>query len=83
MKKILLIATGGTIASKSGDLGLIPAIGGGDMLDYVPEVRTFCNVDSVQLYNIDSTNVTPAHWVSIAEKIREVYDLYLQIKESL
>lgn len=76
MKKILLIATGGTIASKSGDLGLIPAIGGGNMLDYVPEVRSFCQVDSVQLYNIDSTNVTPAHWVRIAEKIREVYERY-------
>lgn len=76
MKKILLIATGGTIASKSGDLGLKPAIGGGDMLDYVPEIRALCQVDSVQVYNIDSTNITPDHWITLASTIAQNYDQY-------
>ena len=76
MKKILLIATGGTIASRSGDLGLKPTMGSSDMLDYVPEIRNFCNVDSMQIYNIDSTNVTPDHWVKLATAIKENYDSY-------
>ena len=76
MKKILLIATGGTIASKSGDLGLKPSMSTSDMLDFVPEIRSFCSVDTIQVYNIDSTNVTPGHWVKLASTIQEYYDAY-------
>ncbi len=76
MKKILLIATGGTIASKSGDLGLKPTMGSTDMLDYVPEIKDFCLVDTLQIYNIDSTNVTPQHWVRLATAIYENYSRY-------
>ena len=76
MKKILLIATGGTIASKSGQAGLIPELSAGGLLDCVPEIKTFCHADSLQIYNIDSTNVTPAHWVKLASTIQEQYDKY-------
>ena len=76
MKKILLIATGGTIASKSGDMGLKPDMGGANMLDYVPEIRSLCLVDVVQPYNIDSTNITPAHWVKLASVLKEAYEHY-------
>lgn len=76
MKKILLIATGGTIASRSGDLGLKPTMGSTDMLDYVPEIKDFCLVDTLQIYNIDSTNVTPQHWVALATAIYENYSRY-------
>ena len=76
MKKILLIATGGTIASKSGDMGLKPDMGGANMLDYVPQIRACCRVDTVQPYNIDSTNITPEHWVRLASLIKEEYENY-------
>ena len=76
MKKILLIATGGTIASKSSEQGLAPAIGSEELLSYVPEIKSFCNVDTAQIFNIDSTNVTPEHWLEIAKTIRENYDRY-------
>ncbi|MBQ2740275.1 MAG: asparaginase [Clostridia bacterium] len=76
MKKILLIATGGTIASKSGDMGLKPHMDSAYMLDYVPEIRSFCKVDGVQPYNIDSTNITPKHWVELATVIRDNYADY-------
>jgi L-asparaginase len=75
-KKILLIATGGTIASQSSANGLIPEIGAEKLLRYVPEILNFCSVDAVQLYNIDSTNVTPAHWLLLAKAIKENYDKY-------
>lgn len=76
MKKILLIATGGTIASKAGKNGLTPALSPEGLLGYVPEIFEFCQADWVQIYNIDSTNVTPLHWMKLAETIKGNYDKY-------
>lgn len=76
MKKILMIATGGTIASRGGEDGLAPEMDSDGLLDCVPEIRDFCRADSVQIFNIDSTNVTPDHWVKLAETIKDNYDLY-------
>ena len=75
-KKILLLATGGTIASQVGASGLIPALQAEALLKCVPEVLEWCDVDAIQLYNIDSTNVTPAHWLKLAGAIKEHYDAY-------
>ena len=66
MKKILMIATGGTIASRGGAEGLEPGLMPEELLSMVPEIREFCTPDSVQIFNIDSTNITPEHWVRIA-----------------
>ena len=76
MKKILLIATGGTIASHSRGEGLIPELGAEGLLKFVPEVLDFCVPSAIQIYNIDSTNVTPAHWIKLAKTIQENYDDY-------
>ena len=75
-KKILLIATGGTIASQLGEEGLVPSIGAEKLLKCVPEIFDFCDVDAVQPYNIDSTNVTPAHWITLAKTVQENYERY-------
>ena len=76
LKKILLIATGGTIACKKDEAGLSPVMTIDEILSYVPEVRNFCEVDSVQLFNIDSTNITPAHWLKLSATVEENYDKY-------
>ena len=76
MKKILMIATGGTIASKRSENGLSPQMTSDEILAYVPKVREFCQVSEFQLMNIDSTNVTPDDWVKMARAIRDNYDLY-------
>ena len=73
-KKILLIGTGGTIACKQSDSGLIPVLTAEELLSHVPEVREFCQVTSLQLCNIDSTDVTPSHWLEFARAIKENYD---------
>ena len=74
MKKILLIATGGTIASQLGAEGMIPGIQADGLLKYVPEVLEICQPSAVQIYNIDSTNVTPEHWIKLAQTIKDNYD---------
>ena len=76
MKKILLISTGGTIATKKTDHGLTPQLTSDEILESVPQVREFCQVTPVQLFNIDSSNMQPENWVRIAEKIQETYDQY-------
>ncbi len=75
-KNILLIATGGTIASKKTDEGLAPQITSEELLGYVPEIKEFCNVDAIQLLNIDSTNIQPEHWILITETIENNYSIY-------
>ena len=50
MKKILLLATGGTIASKpTAAGGLAPAITSEELLSFVPELAKLCEIDAVQL----------------------------------
>lgn len=58
-KRILMIATGGTIASKRSENGLKPLITSDELLSYVPDARHFCQADAIQVLNIDSTNVQP------------------------
>ena len=76
MKKILFIGTGGTIASELNGGALSPALTAEQLLRHVPGVSHFCSVDAVQLFTLDSTNITPSHWLAMAEKIEENYDRY-------
>ena len=76
MKRILMLATGGTIASMESGHGLSPAITSEEILSHVPSVGELCQVEAVQLMNLDSTNVGPEHWLNIANAVRERYDSY-------
>ncbi len=76
MKRILMLATGGTIASMETGHGLSPAITSEEILSHVPAVGELCQVEAVQLMNLDSTNVGPAHWLEMAAAIRENYEDY-------
>ena len=76
MKKILMLGTGGTIASKQMGNGLAPAITPEELLSYIPEVKNFCEVDTLQVCNIDSTNMNPEHWKLIVRALEENYDRY-------
>lgn len=76
MKKILMIGTGGTIASKWSENGLTPGLTSEDILAYIPQVMDVCQVDTLQVCNIDSTNVTPKHWSMLSHTIQENYEAY-------
>ena len=77
MKRILLIATGGTIASRPTAAGaLAPALTSAELLACVPELADVCRIDAVQLYNLDSTSIGPAQWAGIAAAVRRHYDEY-------
>lgn len=73
-KRILLLATGGTIASRKSDNGLKPQITPEELIEYIPQVKEICDVEAVQLLNLDSTNMEPSHWKLMVHAIREHYD---------
>lgn len=75
-KKILLIATGGTIASRETEHGLAPSVSPAVLCRSVPETAEFCNLEAIQLFNIDSTNIQPEHWLLIAETIEKNFAEY-------
>ena len=74
--KILLICTGGTIASKKKSNGLAPGMDGDELLSYIPSVREKIDVDVVQICSIDSTNMAPEYWTMMVDVIEKNYDLY-------
>ena len=76
MKKILLIATGGTIASKKSDSGLKPQISSQELISYIPSILEICEVDTYQLLSLDSSNMEPKHWSMIVECVQENYEKY-------
>ena len=76
MKKVLLIGTGGTIASDVTANGLAPELTTEQLLAQIPAISDICDVDCVQLLNLDSTNMEPRHWLMIARCIREHYGAY-------
>ena len=70
MKKILLIATGGTIASRETAHGLRPALSGEDMRTAIGAADAAIEV--IDLLSLDSTNIAPAHWQMIARRVADV-----------
>ena len=76
MKKILMIGTGGTIASEVTESGLAPELTTEQLLARIPAISDICDVDCVQLLNLDSTNMAPEHWLLLARCIRENYGRY-------
>lgn len=67
MKKLLLIATGGTIAASQGENGLTPTLDVKQLMEQLPkQLHQQYQIDCQQLMNIDSAEMTPADWVKIA-----------------
>ena len=73
LSKILLLSTGGTIASKvdyrTG--AVTPILTAEELNSSVPELATIANIDAEVLFSEYSENIMPEHWLKIAEKIKE------------
>lgn len=75
-KRILLLTTGGTIASGDRGSGLAPVLSSEDFLQYVREFETVCELVPMEVCSIDSTNMDVSHWLMLARAIRENYEAY-------
>ncbi len=76
MKKILMITTGGTIASIPSNNGLIPKISGKDIISLMPELKNICTIDTLELLNIDSSNISKKHYILMLDTLEKNYDNY-------
>lgn len=76
MKKILVIGTGGTIASRPSEDGLKPGADVSELLSYVPEAKTLCELYMIQVMSIDSTNMLPKYWCMLVDTIEKYYTEY-------
>lgn len=70
MKRILIITTGGTIACERTENGRTPSHGGA----WLTAGLTGCEITVCDLFSCDSTDISPAHWRKIYEKVRESAD---------
>ena len=71
LPKILLLSTGGTIASRidyrTG--AVTPALTAAELNASVPELATIANIDTEVLFSEYSENLLPQHWIKIAERL--------------
>ncbi len=74
MKKLMFIATGGTIASGDSGGGLTPEASAEELLSGIRV--TDAEVHAVQPFALDSTNLTPQHWTELAVLIRDCWQDY-------
>ncbi len=74
-KHILLLTTGGTIASAPGGDGLAPQ-GSGIFRREMEQLGTYYDITVEDLICLDSSNIRPAEWQLIAEGIWRNKDLY-------
>jgi glutamyl-tRNA(Gln) amidotransferase subunit D len=76
LPKILLLSTGGTIASKvdyrTG--AVTPALSAEELNASVPEIAEIANVDAEVLFSEYSENLMPEHWMKIAERLDDLVD---------
>jgi len=75
-KKILVLATGGTIASEAGANGLEPAVGAGGLLPYLVGVAENYEITTKDILHLDSSNIQPEEWVIIARSVYEHHKDY-------
>ena len=71
LPKILLLSTGGTIASRidyrTGSV--TPALSAQELNASVPELAEIANIDAEVLFSEYSENITPEHWIKIAQRL--------------
>lgn len=69
MKRVRIINTGGTFSSVKSPKGMLPGLGGQDILE---ELRGFvkdCELEYEDFCSLDSANILPKHWKALAERI--------------
>ena len=69
--KILLIATGGTIACRETGHGLMPVLDGEGLLRELPELSGVCGVEVLDLMQRDSTDITADDRMQMARAVWE------------
>lgn len=70
-----MLTTGGTIASLITNEGLKPTLDGDELLKTLKDLPDY-NVDTMEVCNLDSTNINAEHWKKLTRIIEENYPTY-------
>src|SRR5215475_3942810 len=80
---VLVIATGGTIAGEQGEPG---TLGGyeirkpiAEIVNQVPEIKRYAQIETEQFSNIPSAQMTPEQWLLLARRINLVFEKHPEI----
>lgn len=76
MKRVLLLTTGGTIAARSGECGLKPAMDSGELLGYISELKSSYDITAKDILQLDSSNIQAEEWQTIARSVMDSLDDY-------
>ena len=78
MKRLLLLATGGTIAGCADDSATLNnytagVLGGDALLAAVPQLQELAAISVEQVANVDSADLLFAHWRALVVRIRAAF----------
>ncbi|MFT3773538.1 MAG: asparaginase [Minicystis sp.] len=75
--RLLLIHTGGTLMMRGeSSAPLAPDVYTQDLLAELPILRKIAEIETRILFNLDSSNMQPHHWVEIARAVHESMERY-------
>ncbi len=68
---VAILATGGTIASRHDPAkgGYVPAVSADELVEAVPGLRTVARIQTEQISNISSSDMTPEIWLRLAARV--------------
>ncbi|TDS83624.1 asparaginase [Comamonas sp. JUb58] len=78
---VAILATGGTIASRGADTLALTDYGPGagmkqvgiqSLVSAVPEIEKFANVSGEQIFNVGSSKISMANWLTLAKRTHEL-----------
>jgi len=77
LPKVLVIATGGTIAGVQDAPGSLGSYRAGTLtaeqiIASVPELSKHAQIETEQFSNVPSTSITPAQWLALAKRVEKV-----------
>ena len=77
--QVWVLSTGGTISGKGASSTSLAeyksgALLGGDLVAAVPEIKDVADIRVEQIANVSSTDVTIAHWLTIANRINQIFE---------
>ncbi len=76
MQKILILATGGTIASDVSENGLAPELSVSQIVSGSLHAMPDCHIDCRDILALDSSNIQPEEWQHIAREIAAAWQGY-------
>lgn len=69
LPRVLVIATGGTIAGQAGAGQLT----GAQLIEAVPELADVAEIEVEEFSRVGSSAITPDHWLRLSQRINEVF----------